>query len=94
MATTSVTGLELDTAVKDRAERLALSKHKTLQTFIREAVEAHVDRGEWRERLGLDAIEAWEHYQATGLHLTGEEVDAWMEKIIAGEDAELAPCQT
>lgn len=32
---------------------------------------------------------AWEHYQATGLHLTGEEVDAWVDQLIEGKDAEL-----
>jgi len=34
----------------------------------------------------LDALRAWEEYQATGLHLTGEEVDAWLARLEAGED--------
>lgn len=31
-------------------------------------------------------------YERTGLHLTGEEVDAWLARIEAGEDAPPPPC--
>jgi len=35
---------------------------------------------------------AWEAYQQTGLHLTGEEADAWLAKLEAGEDVEIPSC--
>ena len=37
---------------------------------------------------------ALKHYQETGLHLTGAEVDEWLAKIEAGEIVELPPCHT
>jgi predicted transcriptional regulator len=43
-------------------------------------------------QLWRDALRAWENYQATGLHVTGEEADAWLAKLAAGED--IAPPQS
>ncbi len=45
-------------------------------------------RKEKRKQLRQDALAAWNHYQATGLHLTAEEADAWLAKLEAGADAE------
>jgi hypothetical protein len=33
---------------------------------------------------------AWAEYQETGLHVTGEAADAWLAKLEAGEEAEVA----
>jgi predicted transcriptional regulator len=35
-----------------------------------------------------DALQAWETYQATGLHVTGEEADAWLNQLEAGQDTD------
>jgi predicted transcriptional regulator len=39
-----------------------------------------------------DALAAWEEYQATGLHLTGEEADEWLERLEAGESSNAPEC--
>jgi predicted transcriptional regulator len=51
-------------------------------------------REELRKQFNRDAVEAWEHYQATGLHLTDEELGAWIAKLEAGEDAPFPECHT
>lgn len=38
------------------------------------------------------ALAAWNDYQATGLHLTEEEADAWLASLEAGEDVEAPEC--
>ncbi|MFX1695880.1 hypothetical protein [Paraburkholderia sp. A1RO-1] len=40
------------------------------------------------EVLKQNARRAWNDYQASGLHVTHEEADAWLAKLEAGEDAE------
>jgi len=42
-----------------------------------------------RQRMMLrqDTLTAWDEYQATGLHVTEEEADAWLERLEAGDDA-------
>jgi predicted transcriptional regulator len=44
------------------------------------------------EQLRQDTLAAWNHYPTTGLYATGEEVDAWLTKLAAGEDAEAPEC--
>jgi predicted transcriptional regulator len=92
MPTTSTTSLKLDRELKDRVQRLAVVRRRTAHWVMREAVEQYVGREEKRERLRQDALAAWNHYQATGLHATGEEADAWLAKLEAGEDAEAPEC--
>jgi predicted transcriptional regulator len=44
------------------------------------------------ERFRQDALAAWKNYQATGLHATAEEADAWLAKLEADEQAEAPDC--
>jgi len=57
-----------------------------------EAVHQFDAREQIRDNLWQAGHAAWEHYQETGLHLTMEEMDGWMEKLEAGDDAELPKC--
>jgi predicted transcriptional regulator len=47
-----------------------------------------------REQFLAEVQESADEYQRTGLHLTHEEVDAWLEKLQRGEDAQLPECHT
>ena len=86
------TSLKLDSATKDRVQRLASTRQRSPHWLMREAIEQYVEREERRELLRQDALAAWEAYQATGLHLTGEEADAWLAKLEQGEDLEPPAC--
>ncbi|MGD1063453.1 MAG: hypothetical protein ABR860_09345 [Terracidiphilus sp.] len=45
-----------------------------------------------RDQLRQAALAAWNHYRATGLHLTAEEADAWLVKLENGESLEPHAC--
>lgn len=51
---------------------------------MREAISQYVEREAFRQ----DGIKAWNEYQATGLHITAGDVDAWLAKLEAGQDVE------
>lgn len=55
---------------------------------MREVIAQYVDREEKRQSMREDAIKAWEAYEATGLHVTGDEADAWLAKLEAGEEVD------
>jgi len=59
---------------------------------MREAIEQYVEREEKREQLRQSALTAWADYQATGLHVTAEEADAWLARLEAGEDVTEPEC--
>jgi predicted transcriptional regulator len=88
MPTLPATGLKLDTEIESRLRRLAEARGRSAHVLVREAIAQYIEREERREQLRRDALAAWTEYQATGQHVTGEEVDAWMARLEAGEDVE------
>lgn len=92
MPAQSTTSLKLESELKDRVQRLAQSRRRSAHWIMREAVEQYVTREEQREQICQDALAAWEHYQATGLHVTAEEADAWLAKLENGEASEAPEC--
>ena len=39
-----------------------------------------------------EALAAWSAYQASGLHVTHAEADAWLARLEAGQDVEAPEC--
>jgi predicted transcriptional regulator len=88
MSTKPSAGLKLDEKIESRLLRLAEARQRSADLLIREAIEQYVEREERRAQLRREALAAWNEYQATGQHVTGDEVDAWLARLEAGEDAE------
>jgi predicted transcriptional regulator len=55
-------------------------------------LEQHMERTEKRNQFLQDALAAWAEYQATGLHVTAQDADAWMARLEAGEQADVPSC--
>lgn len=91
---TTPTSIKLDDDLKSRIQRLAEARRRTSHWIMREAITQYVEHEEKREAFKREALEAWEEYQRTGLHLTGGEVDAWLAKLEAGDDPEMPACHT
>ncbi len=92
MSPLSGTSVKLDSKMKQRVQRLAASRRRSPHWVLREAVEQYVEREEKREQFLQDALTAWSHYQATGLHITAGEADKWLAKLEAGKDAPPPTC--
>ncbi len=86
------TSVKLDDNLKNRIQHLADARHRSSHWIMCEAIRDYVEREEKRESFKQDAQQAWNTYQANGLHLTLEEADAWLAKLEVGEDAELPKC--
>jgi predicted transcriptional regulator len=94
MTTTTLrsTTLKVDQAIKERVKRLAEARHRTPHRVMLDAISEYVEREEKREAFRQDGIRAWEEYQATGLHVTHDEADAWLAKLEQGQDVEPPAC--
>ena len=94
MASTAIrpTTIKLDLATKERLAHLAVARQRTPHWMILQAVRQYVEREEKREAFRQDGIRAWNDYQATGLHATAAEADAWLAKLEAGQDVEPPEC--
>ncbi|ATQ79099.1 CopG family transcriptional regulator [Massilia violaceinigra] len=71
--------LELDQETHLRLERLAESRRQTPLLIMHEAIVQYLEREEKREASRQETLDAWKEYQVTGLHVTGDEVIAWLE---------------
>jgi len=84
--------IRLDKEWQTRAKAVAEAKHRAVHWVVVEAVKEYVEREEKREAFKKEARARWEHYQQTGLHVTEEEAETWMRKLIAGEYTEPPQC--
>jgi predicted transcriptional regulator len=91
-AATRPVSLKLDATLKSRIDALAAAQDRSPHWMMQRAIAQYVEREEAAEQLRREAVAAYEHYAQTGLHLTFEEVDAWLGRIEAGEDAGLPEC--
>ncbi|MGZ2487949.1 putative transcriptional regulator [Rhizobium pisi] len=72
----SPTSLKLDDELKGRVQQLAEIRQP--HWIMREAIAQYVEREEKRDALRQETLNAWDEIQATGLHVTGDEVENWL----------------
>ena len=71
--------IKIDEDTRNRVKRLAEARQRSSHWMMLEAIRQYVEREEKREAFRQDGIRAWNEYQATGLHVTGDEVIAWLD---------------
>ncbi|MCL2297466.1 MAG: ribbon-helix-helix protein, CopG family [Proteobacteria bacterium] len=91
-ATAKTVSVKLDDGIRDRIRNLAEARQRSTHWVMREAIQQYVEREEKREAFRLATLAAWQEYQETGLHVTGEEADRWLAKLAEGQDVEPPPC--
>ena len=70
--------LKLAPASRQRLWSLAEVQNRPAHAIAREAVEQYIEAQEEKIRRNNEANASWEHYQDTGLHVTGDEAIAWI----------------
>ena len=90
MTATSIrpVAIKIDEDTRERVKRLAEARRRSSHWMMLEAIRQYVEREEKREAFRQDGINAWKEYQETGLHVTGDEVIAWLDTW--GEENEQA----
>ena len=84
--------VKLEDELRERIKGIADARRRTTHWLMREAIQQYVEREEQRETLRQATLQAWQEYQATGLHVSGEEADAWLAKLCEGQDVEPPQC--
>jgi predicted transcriptional regulator len=90
--TAGTLSIRLPADLRSRLHNLAATRQRSANSLLIQAVTNFVEREEKREAIRLECIEAHEEYMRTGLHLTGEEVDAWADQLLQGNKADLPKC--
>jgi predicted transcriptional regulator len=84
--------IKIDEDIRNRIKRLADARQRSSHWMMLEAIRQYVEREEKREAFLQDGIRAWNEFQATGLHVTGDEAIAWLAQLEAGEDVDPPEC--
>jgi predicted transcriptional regulator len=87
MASTPV-AVRLSEPLKVRIRALADQRRRPMHWLMCEAIEQYVTREEQREAFRQEALDAWDHYKTTGLHVTDAEADTWLAELEGGNDVE------
>lgn len=92
MSATSPVAVKLDPDLRDRIKELAKARDRSAHWMMREAITQYVEREEKRASFRQDGMRAWAEYQATGVHLTLDEADAWLAQLETGQDVDPPEC--
>ena len=65
--------IKLNDDLKARISELSEQRKRSAHWIMREAILQYVDREEARESFKQEVEVSWSEFQATGMHLTGEE---------------------
>ncbi len=86
------TSIKLDENIKNRIQRLAGARHRSPHWMMLEAIQQYVDREEAKEKFKQEALLSWKNFQETGLHLTHQEVDNWLDTWGTDKENEIPKC--
>ena len=90
---TTPISVRLDESIKTRMQALAGQRQRPAHWLMREAIEQYLDREEKRQAFLQAGKDAWENYQATGQYVTGDEADAWLAQLEAGNNVDPPACR-
>ena len=84
--------LKLDTTHRDRLKSLALVKKRSAHYLMKEAIDRYLEAEE-AQQVALNSVdESVAHFEATGLHVTLNELKTWAKDVKANRNAQLPAC--
>jgi predicted transcriptional regulator len=86
------TTLQLENSFCDRYRSLAAQKRRTTHYLMQEALEHYLKVEEHQQKILQSVDDSIDHFEATGLHITLEEVEAWAKELKTNPHAKLPPC--
>ena len=84
--------LKLDASHRGRLKSLALAKKRTAHYLMKEAIERYLAEEEAHLAVLNSVDDSVSHFEATGLHVSLDDVKAWAKEVKARRDAQLPPC--
>ena len=83
------TSIKLQDGLKERVREVASREGTTANRVMNEAILDFVGRKERRAAYLAEIEDRHREFRETGLHVTQEEVEAWVEALLRGEDPPL-----
>jgi len=84
--------IKLKDGIQERVKQLAKKRDRSTHWILCEAVNNYLEQEEFIEELKQEAIKSWQHYQETGLHITGDECLQWLHTWGTDKPQEIPKC--
>ena len=86
------TSLDIDPKLEVRVRELAERQQRSAGSVMVEAIEQYVAREEARLSFDEEEEASWKDYQEIGLHLTLDELSAWLKTWGTDAEGDPPPC--
>ena len=86
------TTIRCDKDILQQLDALAEARNRSRTWVINQALAEYVAREEKREQFKGYILKSWQQYQETGLHVTDDELVAWLETWGGENEAEMPQC--
>ncbi len=84
--------ITLDDADLDRIASLAAAKKRTPHYLMKEAILEYLQKEEARQNFIAAAESSFVHYKETGLHITLDEFDSWVDQVQQDPNTPISAC--
>ena len=84
--------ITLDDADQDRIASLASAKKQSPHYLIKEAILEYLQKEEARQNFVAAAESSYVHYKETGLHITLDEFDSWVDQVQQDPNTPMPEC--
>jgi predicted transcriptional regulator len=84
--------ITLDDADQDRIASLASAKKRTPHYLMKEAILEYLQKEEARQNFIAAAESSFLHYKETGLHITLDEFDSWVDQVQQDTNTPIPSC--
>ncbi len=84
--------IRLSIAEQRQIANLAASKQRKPQWIMKEALRQYVERETAADLLRSETQTSWDEYVRTGMHVSEEEMNSWLDTWGANEEAEPPKC--
>jgi predicted transcriptional regulator len=84
--------ISLDDVDQDRIASLASAKKRTPHYLMKEAILEHLQKEEARQNFIAAAESSFVHYNDTGLHITLDEFDSWVDQVQQDPNTPMPEC--
>ena len=86
------TSIKVPQDLHARMQNLASIRKRSVHEIMIKALETYVSHEEKREAIRQECIKAHDEYVLTGLHVTSEEIDNWVDQLLDGKDTKIPTC--
>ena len=73
-----LTSVRLDDDLHHRLKKLASTRQRSASFIMKEALAEYLRKEEAQQSFLQEALDSWEEYQTTGMHVTKAETQDWL----------------